>query len=103
MAITLKVADGQLAAAKATIYTAANPAVILGIVLVNTSAAAVNVNLYVNRSGTSRRITEVSQSIPANGRYEDSGRYTLEASDLLEGDASAATTVDYTVSAVEKS
>lgn len=103
MALTLTGSDGQLAAAKGTIYTAGNPGVVLGIVLVNTSAADVTFNLYIKRGATSRRITEVDQALPAYGRYEDSGRYTLDSSDLVEGDASAATTVDYVLSVIERS
>ena len=55
---TLKMlASGQLAAAKATLYTAANVDTIAGITLFNTGAATA-VNLYVN-DGTSRQVVGI--------------------------------------------
>lgn len=52
-----QLADGQLAAAKGTIYTADSTDVVSSIILVNTGAAHNHVNLYLKPSaGTSRRL-----------------------------------------------
>uniref|UniRef100_A0A6M3XY96 Uncharacterized protein n=1 Tax=viral metagenome TaxID=1070528 RepID=A0A6M3XY96_9ZZZZ len=52
-----QLADGQLAAAKGTIYTADSTDVVSSIILVNSGAAHNHVNLYLKPSaGTSRRL-----------------------------------------------
>ena len=96
--------DGQLAAAKATLYTvpASTQTVLKHITVVNTDSSARTFNLYFN-NGTSRRIAAVDQSLAVGAIYEWDGSITLEAGDLIEGDASAATQLDYTLSGVENS
>jgi len=102
MAVAIKaLGDGQLAVAKGTLYT--TPAVtqaVAKVVLVNTDASARTVNLYVNRTGTSRRIAPKDVSVGAGEEYT-SETVTLEAADLIEGDASAATVVDYSIHGFE--
>jgi len=102
MAVTLKaLANGQLAAAKGALYTVpASTQTAARVTLVNTGAAARTCNLYVNPTGTSRRIAPVSLSIGVGEKYE-SGLVTLEAGDLIEGDASVAAEVDFTVNGFE--
>ena len=63
-------ADGQLAAAKGTLYTtpASTTTIVKSITLVNTDSSARTVNLYVQRDGTnSRRIIPEALSLEANG------------------------------------
>lgn len=106
MAVNVKaLGDGQLAAAKGTLYTVpgATQAILRSITLVNTDASARACNLYVNRTGASRRIIPKDVSLGAGERYELLTVITLEAGDLIEGDASAATVVDYVLSGVEVS
>jgi hypothetical protein len=96
-------ADGQLPAAKATLYTAGGNEVLLGITLVATAAATVK--LYVNRTGTSRPILW-SRALVANETLEfplGSGRHHLESGDLIEGEATVAATVHYIVSLIRRS
>ena len=106
MSISVKsLGDGQLAAAKATIYTCptATTAIIRCISLVNTGAAARTVNLFLKSSGgTSRRIISKDLSLGVGFLMEFDKVLTLEAADVIEGDASAATEVDYTISGVER-
>lgn len=106
MALTLKeLADGQLPAAKTTLYTVpgATSCLITCILLVNATAGAITVNLYKKKSGgTSRRIIDKDLSIAANGSVRVKGGFTLEAAAVIEGDASAATSVDYVISGVER-
>lgn len=103
-------ADGQLGAAKATIYTApatAGTKIVIpigGLVLVNTGAAARTVNLYTNRAGTSRRFVAKDYTLQAgnDGFLRNDAIIVLESSDLIEGDASTAAEVDYTISGYEE-
>ncbi len=105
MAISIRsLADGQLASSKGTLYTcpASTQAIIKTITLVNTSGGIVRVNLYFKASGgTSRRIIPKDLEIEACGLAVMDDEQTLEAADIIEGDATSDTTVDYTISGVE--
>lgn len=110
MALTPKIlADGQLPSTKAAIYTV--PALTVASVkfmrLVNTTGGALTVNLYVKKSGgTSRRIAPVNYSLAAGAMLDVlDGVQTLSlgAGDAIEGDASAATSVDYVINGGEVS
>lgn len=101
-------ADGQLANSKGEIYPcpAATQAVIKKITLVNTDSSARAVNLYFKASGgTSRRIIPKDYSLAVGALLvlDSFVVETLEAGDILEGDAAAATVVDYVISGVENS
>ena len=104
MAITIKhLADGQLAGSKGTIYTCPSgvTAIVRTIQLVNTDSSSRTVNLYVN-SGTSRGIIPKDTTLKAGESLEVDLPVTLEAADLIEGDASSANLVDYTISGIER-
>ncbi len=105
MTVDIKsLADGQLAASKATLYTApaATQAVANSITLVNTDSSARTVNLYFKASaGTSRRIIPKDLSLAVGAEFTLNRNISLEAADILEGDASAATVVDFVISGVE--
>lgn len=105
MTIEIKsLANGQLAATKTTIYTApaATEAVVNYITFVNTDTSARTVNLYFKKSGgTSRRIIPKDLSIAAGASSTHSMGQALETGDIIEGDASTASVVDYTLSGVE--
>ena len=104
MPVTLKdLGNGQLPAAKATLYTCPVGKTAAGkITLVNTDAVARTFNIYVNKSGASRRVSSKDQSLDPGGMWV-SGVRTLEVGDLIEGDASAATVVDYVIDGFEVS
>ncbi len=106
MAATIKnLGEGQLPAAKATLYTcpASTQAVVLNIILVNTDAIARTVNLYYKKSGaTSRRILPKDMSMASGSEYPMKEKITMGAGDLIEGDAAAATVVDYVINGVER-
>lgn len=105
MTVTIKsLADGQLASTKGTLYTtpASTQAIIKDIRLVNTSSSSVKVNLYFKASGgTSRRIIPKDTEMSDSGLLVVDGVLTLEAADILEGDAAAGSTVDFTISGVQ--
>ncbi len=105
MTIAIKsLADGVLGTTKATLYTApaATQTIIKKITLVNTSSGPVTVNLYFKATGgTSRRITPKDLEIGGNGLAVMDDELTLEAADIIEGDATAGNTVDFVLSGVE--
>ncbi len=107
MTIAIKsLSDGQLANSKGTIYTAptTTQAIVKNIKLVNTNTTSENCNLYFKASGgTSRRIIVQDVPIAAKGMLIMNTEITLEAADILEGDAQTASKVDYVVSGVENS
>jgi hypothetical protein len=91
-------ADGQLGASEATLYTVpANcTAYIKTIALSNRGAAANVVQLYIQHDGgASRRVYYKSLAATDTERVTDP--ITLEAGDLLRGEAGTAAEVDYAV------
>lgn len=97
-------AQGQLASSKTTLYTVATGVIahVTQIILCNTSGSAVTVNIYVKMSGgTSRRIINKDKSLAAGESYWlpiAPSALRLSAGDLIEGDASSAAQIDYTIS-----
>jgi len=97
--------DGQLPSpAAAAIYTvaASTNAIIKTITLVNLDSVTRTVNLYVNASGVNRRIIPQDMPMPQNYTWIFDDELTLEAGDMIQGDASAANVVDYTVNGIEE-
>lgn len=95
------IANGQLAGAKATIYTvpASTVTLVTSITLVNTGAS-LTCNLYYKASGgTSRRIIPVSMTLTDKHACDEI--LTMRAGDELEGDASTAAQVDFKVNGAE--
>lgn len=98
-------ADGQLAIAKTTLYTcpANTTTIIKTITLVNTDSSARDVNLYIKPSGSvSRRIIPQNMEMGIAYSHIFDDELTLEAGDLIEGDASAAVVVDYVINGMEE-
>jgi hypothetical protein len=97
-------ADGTLPLVKTTLYTVpvSTRTIIKTITYVNTDTSTVNVNLYINSSGTSRRIIPKDLALGKGSLMETDEEYTLEAGDLIEGDSSVAAVVDYTINGVEE-
>ncbi len=103
MALTIQaLANGQLPNAKGTLYTcpAATSTIVKSIILVNQDSSTHTVNLYFKRT-TSRRVIPKDAILLTgyNGTLDDV--LTLEAGDLIEGDADTASQVDYTISGTE--
>ena len=97
MALTADLlANGQLPNSKGTLFTATGPTIVKCITAVNTDAVTRTINFYVKRT-TSRQITPVNLSLISGAEWVDDSVHTLANGDLIEGDASAATVVDYTI------
>jgi len=104
MIVGQSIADGQLPSSTGTLYTvpANTVAHITNIVLANTSASVDRTyNLYVKRSGgTSRRIVGADTPLRASKAHylpPDQTAIRLSAGDVIEGDADAATAIDYLI------
>jgi hypothetical protein len=94
-------ADGQLPNTKQTLYTAVNDnEELLGIQLVSSDGASYACNLYLNRTGTSRRLIALNKPVVDDLSYPPIAniKHSLNAGDLVEGDAASANKVDYIVS-----
>ena len=97
-------ADGQLAAAKTTIYTvpAATQAIIRDVAFGNVGGLTENLNLYVKKSGgTSRLFSRAQLDLDEFAHEEDIG--TLDAADELEAETTNAASVDFSIHGVEVS
>jgi hypothetical protein len=95
-------AEGQLAAAKATIYTvpAGLQAIIRDVAFGNIGGLTENLNLYVKKSGSvSRLFSRAQLDLDEFAHEEDIG--TLDAGDELEAETTNAASVDYSVHGVE--
>ena len=98
-------ADGQLGTTKATLYTcpASTSAIVSKIHLVNTGDSDVTLNIYFKASGgTSRRICPKDMTLKAGYMAVLDDEVVMEAADIIEGDASVASQVDYTISGLQK-
>jgi hypothetical protein len=104
--MTIKsLADGQLPNSKGTLYTVggATSTIIKKITCVNTNTTTESVNLYIKRSGsTSRRICPKDLQLAAGYMAVDDEEHALAAGDLIEGDTTTASKVDYIIEGVEK-
>jgi hypothetical protein len=97
-------ANGQLPNVKGTLYTcpALTTVIIKTVSYVNTGAA-LSVNLYVTKAaGTSRRVIPNNMTLGTDFSMLYDDEITLEAGDYIDGDATNATQVDYTINGVEK-
>jgi len=99
MALTTIRATGQLAAAAAAIFTATGDCFV-NIALVNTDSVTRAVNLYHN-TGTRRKFLSIDLvtrgNWPASKPY---GPLFMKSGDTLDGDAAAATVVDFVITGV---
>lgn len=106
MTSTIKsLANGQLATTKTTLYTcpASTYAIVKHVKLTNTTGAMVKCNLYFKASGgTSRRIIPYDLELEAYASFKSDSE-TLEPADILEGDASANSAIDFVISGIENS
>ena len=98
-------ANGQLPNAKGTLYTvpASTDTIVRSIVLVNTNTTAEAVNLYFcPNAGTSVRLIPKDLSLGIGYSLVFDVPVTMgTAGDLIQGDATTAAKVDYTISGVE--
>lgn len=96
--------DGLLPAAVTTLYASPTRArVTVGVIsLVNSDSVSRVVNVFLNRSGTRRRIASKDLTIRAGFLIELDQPYVLEPGDVIEGGADVADAVEYTISGEEQ-
>jgi len=104
MVIAIKqLANGQLPSTVGDLYTvpAGTTAIIKSISLVNTNTSDETINLYVLKSGgTRRRIIPKNMTFYVQYMTVVDDEITLEAGDKIQGDTTTASKVDYVVSGV---
>lgn len=103
--VTKNLGQGQLPSSIGDLYTVpgATTAIIKSISYVNTDSVTRTANLYVLKSGTTaRRIIPLALSMSTGDTMLLDDVLTLGAGDKIQGDASAATVVDYIISGVEE-
>lgn len=100
-------ASGQLANSKGEIYPcpSATQAIIQSIILVNTNSSAETLNIYFKESGgSSLEIIPVDTSLAAGAKMECLDKpLNLEAADILEGDTTTASKVNFIITGIENS
>lgn len=96
-------ADGQLPATKGTLYTvpADTSAYLKSIICCNTGVGNNTIILYLKPGSTSRRITRII--LATNEQYFFDESVALETGDLIEGEATNASEVDYIILGVIES
>lgn len=105
MAFGAKVlADGQLADVQTTIYTvpASTKTYVRSLRILNTNAASQTIVVWLNTSGTSRK---VSQFVLAQNEWAidfDLDGLQLEDGDIVEGASTNPTAVDYVLMGIEE-
>jgi len=105
MAITPKqLADGQLANSIGDLYTvpASTTGYVKKIILVNTGAGNNTVNLYVTPSGGTARKIISEDTVLATGESLEQTDLVLDTGDKIQGDATNATEVDFTIYGAEE-
>jgi len=92
-------ADGQIAAAWATIYTSTAKTIVKSFHIFNTSATPQTVEVRVTRSGsTARAFPRVVLSQNESAQYvSDGDTLVLSASDIIEAQSTTLNVVDYTI------
>ena len=99
---TERLAHGQLPIAKTTLYTCPpdTRVSVTCISLVNTDVAARTANLYLKESGgTSKSIIPQNMNMGIDYHFiEKELSHAMHAGDVIEGDASVATQIDYVLS-----
>ena len=102
---TKLLSDGQLPSSTGVLYTVPSltSAIIKNISLVNNHTDSVNINLYVKTAGgTLRKLIPKDMIFATRYSLETDEVYTLEAGDIVEGDASVGSVVDYTIHGVQE-
>lgn len=95
-------AEGQLSSSKGTLYTVptSTGAYIKQISFYNNNAAAQTINLYLKPGSTSRQVKRYVLAQYESAIFDFST--VLEAGDLIEGDSTNASAVDYVITGLEE-
>ena len=106
MAFTAKVlAEGQFATSKGTLYTVpgSTTTYVKFFNVFNDNAATQTVIIYLKPGSTSRKIIRLSLAQNESANIVDIvGSFTLEAGDLIEGETTTASALDYVITGIEE-
>jgi hypothetical protein len=92
-------ADGQVATTVGTIYTASASVIVRAFILYNSNAATQTTNVYVTRSGgTRRQLYRFSLAQYESITVLSGGEIlALSSGDIIEADTTTSTAVDYLI------
>jgi len=103
MASVEQLADGQLPDSTGDLYTATSKTIINTMTFVNTDSSAITMNVYLTPSGgTARRISPKDMSLADGDMAILDDEITLDTGDKIQGDASTADVVDYTIGGLDE-
>ncbi|SRR6266851_6216971 len=110
MALTVKtLTDGQLGTtAQAILYTvpAGKATIVKNHRFVNRDTVTRTINLYYLRSGglntTARFLLPSAMSLAAGALIVEENELTMAAGDVIQGDASVASKIDFVISGIER-
>lgn len=93
-------ADGQVATTTGAIYTSPGSLYtrVRYISLFNTNAAGQTINLYITRSGGTRRQISQNTGVAQNANVEITNAFSLSPGDALEADTTTSSAVDFFIS-----
>lgn len=96
--------EGVLGASVAVLLTVRNGAAVWvqSVTLVNTDAVSRTCNVYINRSGTRRRISPKDLTVRSGYMVELDSGYSLQAGDTIEASASAPDVIEWTLNGFER-
>lgn len=96
--------EGVLGTSTAALLTVRDGAAVWvqSITLVNNDSANRTCNVYLNRSGTRRRISPKDLTVRAGYMVELDSGYSLQAGDAIEASASAADVIEWTLNGFER-
>ena len=97
-------ADGQLPSSKGTLYTVptGKRAIVRTFVVFNTGSTAETVSIYVSRGTSSRQIGQAVLAANEAAQFFESEPITLSSGDILEGDTTTGSTVDYLITGADE-
>jgi len=97
-----QLADGQLADSTGDLYTAVSATIISTMTFVNTHTSAITMNVYILPSGgTARRIIPKDMNLGIGYLATLDEEINLDTGDKIQGDASVADKVDYTIGGID--
>lgn len=93
-------AEGQLAAAKGTLFTATGQTIVRLIMVSHVAGGTQSVVLYLKKSASTSRVL-ARATLLTNEFGEEDQIITLDVGDLIEGETTDATSVDYLIMGVK--
>lgn len=100
---TKVLADGQIASSAADVFTATATTYVKQFTLFNDNAAQQTIIIWLNTSGTNRKVRQIELNQNESAELLDGGQaWILENGDKIRASTTTASAVDYTIAGVEE-